>query len=1618
MRRAAILFFVLISFAQRLVADCTAGVSAQWDEANNYFITNSYYGANTSGSCGGTEIWTSWDGGPWHFILGGTGYSVVSETFTSGHACWFEGQHTINVRVDCQKPVAGSCVPDTSAYASTGFVVHHGVTLDSATAGRPRYDSYNALVVDIQAKVSWKDAGPGSVHVWASQEMTKTLSTLFVNDGAVDSAGNTSFVAGFNPARPFVKIRAVACDKTDFAIIGVTDNSCSCPSCGDCQGGPIRMSDGNMRYSDTDPLPAAGGLPLARTYDSRNGDNGWFGHGWTSFLDEWLRTEGEPDGSTTVAIGTDGGDRYFFNGSGGTYRQLWPIGPAQARLDSGFVLRPYGSNLAHYFDANGRMYKLRDVTNGREVNVWYDANGLVTRVADSWGNWAWTVTTDSVNHRITNIAVDGTPVFWTYVYDGSGNLTNVRESGADWRTYTYSGSLTQIHDAAGNLIESHAYGTDGATSSIGQTDDISSVTYTITTGDPATTITRVTSATGAVTDYYIKSIAGRMRTDHIEGGCTSCTSRNAIYAYDDHGRLLREQDARGYITERSYDTLNRIVSETTALKPSGCDPDTASDHCRQIGSLGTVTLAATPASVTRAITYDATWYDRPASITTASVLSSSGSRIESITYDPSSGQVLTDAVSGWTGSASSPVQETHTTTTALYNGTEGAAFTPGGAFDASWLTLPQPVGMRKSIDGPRADVTDVTTFVYYPVDNNVPAAWRGHLAAVRNAAGHITHYENYDAFGNAQRTVDPNGVATESTSDHLGRPLTSTLKAVNGCDTNVDPFCATDLTTSRTYSPAPGPLSSQTDANGNATTYTYDARGRLATMSRGPSASDLKERIEYTYDSATGRKSLERYLAMQSGSWAEKRRESYSYDTLSQLIAQTHADNASIGYAYDDGGLLSSVRDEDHTVANTTYQYDPARRLSAVHQTLGSSSIATFYAYDIAGNLTGVTDPNGNVTTYVYDDFGRMLTQTSPVTGTTSYGYDAAGNLTSTTEANGATTTRTYDALGRGLGAVSTRDAESEEVGWTYDDGTFGNNGIGRLASMSDPDSAETFAYERRGLLRMQTSVIWGDSFVQSYGYDAVGNRNLIGYPSGRLVTYSFDFAGRQLTATGLMDGSQTEYVTSASYLPFGPLTSLSLGNGATETRTYDARYRPLTAQLIAAGAPLANYSYAADPAGNITQITDVADPTYNRSFTYDDLNRLVTANTGASLWGSGSYSYDAMGNMTSATLGSRARSFTFSGTTPRIDNATDNGVEEGTVTHVNYDAVGNELNGPATPIVSETRSYSPRNLPREIILTSRYCLGPRPFEGCHAWGQNVETLTNAFDARGVRVAMSQSDSALLNLWRWPYYFYTPELLPLNTVSPSYGTQSEEIWFAGRPVADENLDWSSTRLTFTDDLGTPLLQTDLTAAVTWRAEYEPYGNVYAMRTGARGDQSLRFPGQQVVFVNAENDEESYNIHRWYRSGWGRYTTADPVGLQGGMNLFAYAGDTPTVAADPYGLAYRYCKLYPPKSRSYPRLPAGDEPRYVDFIELPDLDSWGSDYSRLAVITKRRCTWRCYCESPGASCERIPCKDSKTGRCRLDHGVEVVREYFDKNGVLPCEAYTSKIVPLGVCGDDK
>jgi RHS repeat-associated protein len=63
------------------------------------------------------------------------------------------------------------------------------------------------------------------------------------------------------------------------------------------------------------------------------------------------------------------------------------------------------------------------------------------------------------------------------------------------------------------------------------------------------------------------------------------------------------------------------------------------------------------------------------------------------------------------------------------------------------------------------------------------------------------------------------------------------------------------------------------------------------------------------------------------------------------------------------------------------------------------------------------------------------------------------------------------------------------------------------------------------------------------------------------------------------------------------------------------------------------------------------------------------------------------------------------------------------------------------------------------------------------------------------------------------------------------------------------------------------------------------------------EDPFRFPGQ---YYDTETGLH-YNYYRTYNPGIGRYITPDPIGLEGGINLFTYVRSNPVTFADPLGL---------------------------------------------------------------------------------------------------------------------
>jgi RHS repeat-associated protein len=138
-----------------------------------------------------------------------------------------------------------------------------------------------------------------------------------------------------------------------------------------------------------------------------------------------------------------------------------------------------------------------------------------------------------------------------------------------------------------------------------------------------------------------------------------------------------------------------------------------------------------------------------------------------------------------------------------------------------------------------------------------------------------------------------------------------------------------------------------------------------------------------------------------------------------------------------------------------------------------------------------------------------------------------------------------------------------------------------------------------------------------------------------------------------------------------------------------------------------------------------------------------------------------------------------------------------------------------------------------------------------------------------------------------------------NLISETDGDgnpQRDYIYLGSQPVAMIVYGAQGGTYYFINDhLGTPQQLVDDSWTVVWQAAYLPYGEAQVLIETVVNN--LRFPGQYY-------DEETglhYNWNRYYDPGTGRYITPDPIGLAGGLNLFAYVGGDPVNWIDPMGL---------------------------------------------------------------------------------------------------------------------
>lgn len=549
-----------------------------------------------------------------------------------------------------------------------------------------------------------------------------------------------------------------------------------------------------------------------------------------------------------------------------------------------------------------------------------------------------------------------------------------------------------------------------------------------------------------------------------------------------------------------------------------------------------------------------------------------------------------------------------------------------------------------------------------------------------------------------------------------------------------------------------GRQTSTTSPDNQPTTYTYDARDRITsvTLPKPTATSTLNFVTTYSYDNydpASG-------LVFTNVTDANGRVTKSGYDALGHLAQAVDASGNVTTFTYQNN-LLKKITDANGNI--TTYDYDVNRNLRSTSFPDGSTES---YVIGNDGLVHSKTDRKGQQFTYSYDNFGRLgsvgfnssggwvgqaytyagqnlvgINDFGP-TGQTSYGftYDSSFRRTVQTVAGGEKTTYSYsDPFGWAGSLIS---------GYTIEPGT----------GQSGTTQSVTYGYNPDG---MTTSATW--SWIPSapfiFAYAPSGQYSRITFPNGQQRRFTYDNQGRLTNINNTSPGGDTiasfDYAydydwQTGTYSTLGQRTSVwvtaptaaNVTNGLTKY-SYDSRYQLLRTDYPsntyeawtydAIGNRLSRrtaygsvfpYTYYQNPSGGNTQRLR-NDNISTFDFTYDAAGNITGANgvTNYYTWdyanrltsyAGKTYAYDISGRRSTTANGSTTRYIIMGGNTvgernttagvatdyifgPGVDQPLAKRTANGSITYFGVDGLGSVMvSTDPTGAVQSSTGYSP----------------------------------------------------------------------------------------------------------------------------------------------------------------------------------------------------------------------------------------------------------------------------------------------------------------------------------------
>lgn len=594
-----------------------------------------------------------------------------------------------------------------------------------------------------------------------------------------------------------------------------------------------------------------------------------------------------------------------------------------------------------------------------------------------------------------------------------------------------------------------------------------------------------------------------------------------------------------------------------------------------------------------------------------------------------------------------------------------------------------------------------------------------------------------------------------------------------------------------------------------------------------------------------------------------------AYDFLGRPTTAWNPDWTTRTTTYDDAARTVTTTDE---VGHKTQELlDVAGRLASVRQYTSSASyVSTSYAYNLTGEIVGVTDSLNQITRHIFDDAGRLVKTLYPDDTQEQYVYDNVGNVILKTDRGGRTIRSAYDGLNR-LATVTYPGGI--QARYTYDSN-------GNVLSVQNGTATLWFTFDALDRMTSRSLVISGDptNYTTSYGYDSAGNLLTLTYPDGQgVLTYAYDAFYRVVS---MLFGSKT--IATFTYRLDNLLSTISYGDGSLATYVYNDRGFPLEIKLAAGRTSLLDLVYRENATGAVTSLSNTAVSGDSETYVYDWLDR-ISSSTGP--WVTQGYGYDSAGNRLTLTAGSTTTFYKYGAYNKLCESSTSDSNSCATppsssVTRYYYDSSGNIIDRVTNGNTSYTFDIDNRLVQACIgspcTSSNRYIfeydgLGNRVRESGPSGSQ---TYTNTFVGSGDQMLYFKSVVGATTTKT--VYLYAGALLIATASGSTYSYFHEDHLGSVRMVTKPG---SGGKVT-----------------VVFSTNYQPFGAQY----GASGtDPSVKYTGQW-----SETAGLYWNHARYYDPTLGRFVSADP--LLGSLSMpqtqdrYSYAANNPLRNIDPSG----------------------------------------------------------------------------------------------------------------------